>query len=118
MDCPSGCGGGSDPRPPEESKPLLGEAPDGTKMGAAPCRRGVHCGGMRYKLLQEGDIQVCVVRHPRTFLSKILTSKFLRRWEPHHLALADHSLASATVSGPPRRAPPSGLTSGFAHWVV
>ncbi|KAF4010573.1 hypothetical protein G4228_002218 [Cervus hanglu yarkandensis] len=51
---------------------------------------------MRYKLLQEGDIQVCVIRHPRTFLSKILTSKFLRRWEPHHLTLADNSLASAT----------------------
>lgn len=123
MDCPgSGCGGGSDPRPLEESKPLLGEAPDGTKMGAAPCRRGVHCSGMRYKLLQEGDIQVCVVRHPRTFLSKILTSKFLRRWEPHHLALADHSLASATVSGPPQPGDPplspSGLSWGFVHWVV
>uniref|UniRef100_A0A8C6XQ52 C-Maf inducing protein n=2 Tax=Naja naja TaxID=35670 RepID=A0A8C6XQ52_NAJNA len=102
MDCTSGgCGGGggSDPRPLEESKPLLGEAPEGTKSGAAPCRRGVHCSGMRYKLLQEGDIQVCVVRHPRTFLSKILTSKFLRRWEPHHLALTDHSLASATPTG-------------------
>ncbi|XP_026527841.1 C-Maf-inducing protein isoform X1 [Notechis scutatus] len=100
MDCTSGgCGGGGDPRPLEESKPLLGEAPEGTKSGAAPCRRGVHCSGMRYKLLQEGDIQVCVVRHPRTFLSKILTSKFLRRWEPHHLALTDHSLASATPTG-------------------
>ncbi|NXS45003.1 CMIP protein, partial [Balaeniceps rex] len=54
---------------------------------------------MRYKLLQEGDIQVCVIRHPRTFLSKILTSKFLRRWEPHHLTLADNSVASATPTG-------------------
>ncbi|KAJ7312008.1 hypothetical protein JRQ81_006336 [Phrynocephalus forsythii] len=65
-------------------------------MGAAFCRRGVHCNGMRYKLLQEGDTQVCIIRHPRTFLSKILTSKFLRRWEPHHLTLAENSLASAT----------------------
>uniref|UniRef100_H3AJU4 C-Maf-inducing protein PH domain-containing protein n=1 Tax=Latimeria chalumnae TaxID=7897 RepID=H3AJU4_LATCH len=84
----------------EESKPLLGEmsATEGNKMGAAPCRRPLlHCNGMRYKLLQEGDIQVCVIRHPRTFLSKILSSKFLRRWEPHHLTLADNSLASATV---------------------
>ncbi|CAL8262732.1 unnamed protein product [Merluccius merluccius] len=56
-------------------------------------------GGMRYKLLQEGDIQVCVVKHPRTFLSKILTSKFLRRWEPHHLTLTEGSLASATPTG-------------------
>lgn len=91
----------------EESKPLLGEMsaptpPEGNniKLGAGPCKRTLlHCSsGMRYKLLQEGDIQVCVVKHPRTFLSKILTSKFLRRWEPHHLTLTDSSLASATVS--------------------
>uniref|UniRef100_A0A673ZDD0 C-Maf-inducing protein n=1 Tax=Salmo trutta TaxID=8032 RepID=A0A673ZDD0_SALTR len=92
----------------EESKPLLGEMsaptpPEGNniKLGAGPCKRTLlHCSsGMRYKLLQEGDIQVCVVKHPRTFLSKILTSKFLRRWEPHHLTLTDCSLASATPTG-------------------
>lgn len=102
MDLTSSSGGGGDPRQIEETKPLLGgdvPAPEGTKMGAVPCRRALLlCNGMRYKLLQEGDIQVCVIRHPRTFLSKILTSKFLRRWEPHHLTLADNSLASATVS--------------------
>ncbi|XP_054938837.1 C-Maf-inducing protein-like [Physeter macrocephalus] len=99
MDLTSTSGGG-DSRQIEETKPLLGgdvPAPEGTKMGAVPCRRALLlCNGMRYKLLQEGDIQVCVIRHPRTFLSKILTSKFLRRWEPHHLTLADNSLASAT----------------------
>ncbi|XP_069594883.1 C-Maf-inducing protein isoform X1 [Ranitomeya imitator] len=98
---PSSCGE-SDHRQIEENKPLLGEmsAPEGGKMGAVPCRRAmVHFNGMRYKLLQEGDIQVCVIRHPRTFLSKILTSKFLRRWEPHHLTLADNSLTSATPTG-------------------
>lgn len=115
MDRTGGSGGGSDRRQPEESKPLLGEmsAPEGNKMGAALCRRALlHCNGMRYKLLQEGDIQVCVIRHPRTFLSKILTSKFLRRWEPHHLTLADNSVASATVRarpGPP--APPRGAAT-------
>nr|XP_046208661.1 LOW QUALITY PROTEIN: C-Maf-inducing protein-like [Oncorhynchus gorbuscha] len=90
----------------EESKPLLGEmsAPlegNNNKLCAGPCKRTLqHCSsGMRYKLLQEGDIQVCVVKHPRTFLSKILTSKFLRRWEPHHLTLTDNSLASATPTG-------------------
>uniref|UniRef100_A0A8D0ZD68 C-Maf-inducing protein PH domain-containing protein n=1 Tax=Sus scrofa TaxID=9823 RepID=A0A8D0ZD68_PIG len=102
MDLTSSSGGG-DPRQIEETKPLLGgdvPAPEGTKMGAVPCRRALLlCNGMRYKLLQEGDIQVCVIRHPRTFLSKILTSKFLRRWEPHHLTLADNSLASATPTG-------------------
>ncbi|CAL8357756.1 unnamed protein product [Lota lota] len=93
----------------EENKPLLGEmsaptAPEGNnnnKLGAGSCKRTLlNCSsGMRYKLLQEGDIQVCVVKHPRTFLSKILTSKFLRRWEPHHLTLTESSLASATPTG-------------------
>lgn len=88
----------------EENKPLLGEMSEGnnnTKVGAGPCKRSLHhcsSGGMRYKLLHEGDIQVCALKHPRTFLSKILTSKFLRRWEPHHLTLMDGSLTSATVS--------------------
>uniref|UniRef100_A0A8C3IIY4 C-Maf-inducing protein n=1 Tax=Chrysemys picta bellii TaxID=8478 RepID=A0A8C3IIY4_CHRPI len=102
MDFTGSSGGGSDHRQIEESKPLLGEmsATEGSKMGAARCRRPLlHCNGMRYKLLQEGDIQVCVIRHPRTFLSKILTSKFLRRWEPHHVTLADNNLASATAWG-------------------
>uniref|UniRef100_A0A8C9TNK0 C-Maf-inducing protein n=1 Tax=Scleropages formosus TaxID=113540 RepID=A0A8C9TNK0_SCLFO len=94
----------------EESKPLLEDTssapPEGGnnnsgKTSAGPCRRAALLGGcgMRYKLLQEGDIQVCVVKHPRTFLSKILTSKFLRRWEPHHLSLGDSSLSSATPTG-------------------
>ncbi|KAJ8416315.1 hypothetical protein AAFF_G00383370 [Aldrovandia affinis] len=93
----------------EDSKPLLGEmstptSPEGNnnnKMGAGPCRRTLlpSSSGMRYKLLQEGDVQVCVVKYPRTFLSKILTSKLLRRWEPHHLTLTDGSLASATPAG-------------------
>ncbi|KAM6936856.1 C-Maf-inducing protein isoform 2-T2 [Xenentodon cancila] len=88
----------------EESKPLLGEMSEGnnnTKLGAGPCKRSLHhcSSGMRYKLLHEGDIQVCVVKHPRTFLSKLLTSKFLRRWEPHHLTLTDSSLTSATPTG-------------------
>ncbi|XP_061577113.1 C-Maf-inducing protein [Cololabis saira] len=96
--------------PCEESKPLLGEMSEVGGRPAAPaggpCSRRalplLHpCGGsgMRYKLLHEGDIQVCVLKHPRTFLSKLLTAKFLRRWEPHHLALTDGSLTSATPTG-------------------
>ncbi|XP_057693376.1 C-Maf-inducing protein [Corythoichthys intestinalis] len=89
----------------EESKPLLGDMTEGNnnvKVAAGPCKRSLQhysSSGMRYKLLHEGDIQVCVVKHPRTFLSKILTSKFLRRWEPHHLTLTDSSLTSATPTG-------------------
>uniref|UniRef100_UPI00398E4CD0 C-Maf-inducing protein isoform X1 n=1 Tax=Pristiophorus japonicus TaxID=55135 RepID=UPI00398E4CD0 len=102
MDLNSSGGGGEHMQGSEERSCLLPEssASDLNKLGAAPCRRANYCtNGMRYKLLQEGDIQVCVIRHPRTFLSKILTSKFLRRWEPHHLTLADNSLASATPAG-------------------
>ncbi|XP_051884558.1 C-Maf-inducing protein isoform X2 [Pristis pectinata] len=102
MDLNSSSGGGDHTQGSEDRSCLLPEssASDLNKLGAAPCRRANYCtNGMRYKLLQEGDIQVCVIRHPRTFLSKILTSKFLRRWEPHHLTLADNSLASATPAG-------------------
>ncbi|KAI7802304.1 C-Maf-inducing protein [Triplophysa rosa] len=111
----NGSGGGNELHnnqfyPSEESKPLLGEmsalqplAPEGNNNHkAGPCSKRTllhNSSGMRYKLLQEGDIQVCVVKHPRTFLSKILTSKFLRRWEPHHLTLTDGSLLSATPTG-------------------
>lgn len=117
MDYSSNCGGGggelhnNQGYQSEESRPLLAEQDainnnNHSKVGAGPCRRSaIHCGGggggggMRYKLLNEGDIQVCVLRHPRTFLSKILTSKFLRRWEPHHLTLTDSGVASATPTG-------------------
>ncbi|XP_051953365.1 C-Maf-inducing protein-like [Xyrauchen texanus] len=110
----NGSGGGNELHnnqfyPSEESKPLLGEISaqppleGNNNHKAGPCskRTLLHSSssGMRYKLLQEGDIQVCVVKHPRTFLSKILTSKFLRRWEPHHLTLTDSSLVSATPTG-------------------
>uniref|UniRef100_A0A672PCR0 C-Maf-inducing protein n=1 Tax=Sinocyclocheilus grahami TaxID=75366 RepID=A0A672PCR0_SINGR len=111
----NGSGGGNELHnnqfyPSEESKPLLGEIsaqqpppPEGNNNHkAGPCskRSLLHSSsGMRYKLLQEGDIQVCMVKHPRTFLSKIFTSKYLRRWEPHHLALTDSSLVSATPTG-------------------
>ncbi|TRY87115.1 hypothetical protein DNTS_008178 [Danionella cerebrum] len=110
----NGSGGGNEVHnnqfyPSEESKPLLGEMSaqqppleGNNNHKAGPCSKRsllLSSSGMRYKLLQEGDIQVCVVKHPRTFLSKILTSKFLRRWEPHHLTLTDSSLMSATPTG-------------------
>ncbi|XP_070575082.1 C-Maf-inducing protein-like isoform X2 [Ptychodera flava] len=54
-------------------------------------------GTLKYKLIHEGDIQVCHLNHARTVISKILSSKFLRRWEPHHLVLADSTIYSTTV---------------------
>ncbi|XP_024911763.1 C-Maf-inducing protein [Cynoglossus semilaevis] len=88
------------------SKPLQNNGNGGGGTGGSgggvvsgSCGSSGNGGGMRYKLLHEGDIQVCVLKHPRTFLSKILTAKFLRRWEPHHLTLTDSCVTSATVSG-------------------
>ncbi|XP_074112487.1 C-Maf-inducing protein isoform X2 [Cotesia typhae] len=54
--------------------------------------------GPRFKPLAEGDIQVCYLNHARTLVSKILSSKFLRRWETHHLYLNDACLSSKTKS--------------------
>lgn len=54
--------------------------------------------GPRFKLLCEGDIQVCYLNHTRTVISKILSSKFLRRWETHRLYLNDSCISSKTVS--------------------
>ncbi|XP_046629601.1 C-Maf-inducing protein-like [Neodiprion virginianus] len=55
--------------------------------------------GPRFKPLEEGDIQVCYLNHTRTLVSKILSNKFLRRWETHHLYLNDACLSSRTLTG-------------------
>ena len=55
-------------------------------------------GGPKFKLIHEGDIQVCRLNHSRTLISKVLSSKFLRRWEAHHVYLGDFQMYSATVS--------------------
>ncbi|XP_046842090.1 C-Maf-inducing protein-like isoform X2 [Xenia sp. Carnegie-2017] len=54
---------------------------------------------MKFKLIHEGDIQVCRLNHSGTILSKILSSKFLRKWESHHIVLADIQLYSNIPSG-------------------
>ncbi|KXJ22027.1 C-Maf-inducing protein [Exaiptasia diaphana] len=53
-------------------------------------------GGPKFKLLHEGDIQVCRLNHSRTLISKVLSSKFLRRWEAHHITLGDFQIYSST----------------------
>lgn len=55
-------------------------------------------GGAKFKLIHEGDIQVCRLNHSSTLLSKILSSKFLRKWESHHVMLGDFQVHSTTVS--------------------
>lgn len=54
--------------------------------------------GPRYKIIHEGEIHLCRLNHQRTVISKILSSKFLRRWESHRLYLTSVNIASKTVS--------------------
>ncbi|XP_076387311.1 C-Maf-inducing protein isoform X2 [Megachile rotundata] len=55
--------------------------------------------GPRFKPVEEGDIQVCFLNHTKTLVRKILSSKFLRRWETHHLYLNDTCISSKTQTG-------------------
>lgn len=54
--------------------------------------------GPRFKLIQEGDVTVCRLNHTRTIVSKIMNSRYLRRWETHHLILDEGEIRSTTVS--------------------
>ena len=63
------------------------------------CRfRNLATGGPKFPLLHEGDVLICRLNHQRTFMSKILGSKFLRRWESHRLTFTDTQVYSSTVS--------------------
>jgi hypothetical protein len=54
--------------------------------------------GQKFKLLTEGDIQVCKVKHGNNIMDKFIQSKLLRRWETHHVSLEDSCISSKTVS--------------------
>ncbi|CAF3225874.1 unnamed protein product [Rotaria socialis] len=53
----------------------------------------------RYKLLNDGLMQVCRVPHARNIIEKIRFSRFLRRWEDHHLTLEHNEILSDTNEG-------------------
>lgn len=53
--------------------------------------------GPKFKIIHEGDVHLCRLNHQRTIVSKILSSKFLRRWETHRIYLTSVNLASKTV---------------------
>ena len=57
-------------------------------------------GGAKYKLIREGDMKLCRLNHTRTVVSKIMNSKYLRRWECHHLNLGECEIFSTTVGYP------------------
>lgn len=55
--------------------------------------------GPRFKLINEGDIQICRLNHTRTIVSKIMNSKYLRRWESHRIVLDKNEIRSCTECG-------------------
>ncbi|XP_032681051.1 C-Maf-inducing protein-like [Odontomachus brunneus] len=74
--------------------------------------------GPRFKPLEEGDIQVCYLNHTKTLVRKILSSKFLRRWETHHLYLNDACLSSKTLTGFFQQPVPYSSMSEVRKYVV
>lgn len=54
--------------------------------------------GAKYKLITEADVQVCRLNHTRTIVSKIMNSRYLRRWESHTVVLDHNEVRSTTVS--------------------
>ncbi|XKL59751.1 hypothetical protein PGB90_000767 [Kerria lacca] len=54
--------------------------------------------GPRFKLIKEGDIQICYLDHTRTVISKILSFKFLRHFELHHLYLNDSRITPKNIN--------------------
>ncbi|KAL3859122.1 hypothetical protein ACJMK2_009354 [Sinanodonta woodiana] len=55
--------------------------------------------GSRFKLIHEGETQVCRLNHTRTIVSKIMNSKYLRRWESHRVILEKSEIRSVTPIG-------------------
>lgn len=54
--------------------------------------------GPKFKLILEGDVQVCKIKHGQNLMSKLTSCKLLRRWETHHIYLNDSCITSKTVS--------------------
>ena len=58
-----------------------------------------HClSGPKHTLILEADVQVCRLNHTRTIVSKIMNSRYLRRWESHRIVLDPNEIRSTTVS--------------------
>ncbi len=51
----------------------------------------------RYKLLTDGPVQICRVPHAKNIIEKIRFSRFLRRWEDHHINLEHTEISSEIV---------------------
>lgn len=73
--------------------------------------------GPRFKPIEEGDIQVCFLNYTN-LVKKILSSKYLRRWETHHLYLNDTCISSKTRTGFFRQPIPYNNMSDIRKYAV
>uniref|UniRef100_L7LZ42 C-Maf-inducing protein PH domain-containing protein n=1 Tax=Rhipicephalus pulchellus TaxID=72859 RepID=L7LZ42_RHIPC len=92
-DC-SALAGTSAERPGSPAAALPPPAAAAAAAAAACCAQGP-----KFKLTHEGDVQLCRLNHSRTVISKILSSKFLRRWETHRVVLGTSEMSSKTPGG-------------------
>ncbi|XP_050440547.1 C-Maf-inducing protein-like isoform X2 [Adelges cooleyi] len=53
----------------------------------------------RLRMVREVDVAVCHLNHTNTIISKILSSKYLRRWENHLVRIQDDCVSSNTPTG-------------------
>ena len=84
---------------PCSSEAAGGDAdPSQYSIFSPPTSPKVVANGPKHKLITEGDIQVCRLNHTRTIVSKIMNSKYLRRWESHKIVLDHGEIRSTTVS--------------------
>ena len=52
----------------------------------------------KFRLLSDGEANICRLYDSRTMIRKIMNSRCLRRWETHHLVLGPVEIYSTTVS--------------------
>lgn len=50
------------------------------------------------RMIREVDVAVCHLNHTNTIISKILSCKYLRRWENHQIRIQDDYISSNTVN--------------------
>lgn len=78
-------------------KPLSEITGPGVQSPTSP--KGPIQTGPKHKLITEADVQVCRLNHTRTIVSKIMNSRYLRRWESHRIVLDDNEMRSTTATG-------------------
>jgi len=52
----------------------------------------------KFRLLSDGEANICRLYDSKTVIRKIMNSRCLRRWESHHLVLGPVEIYATTVS--------------------